>query len=112
MVQSIKNLGIAFVTDSATTTMKITGEVKILLRRVFAIYFGLYPVAVGKVVSVVSKEVKKKRKHDTRKQFDSFDENVIERTVHRLHKEKKFVSFEGQYPGTSMQGHINDDRFS
>ena len=89
-------------TDSATTTMKITGKVKILIRRVFAIYYGLYQGAVHKVVRVVSKEVKKKRKHDTRKQFYSFDENVIYRTVHRLHSEKKFVSFEGQYPGTSM----------
>ena len=64
------------------------------------------------MVSMVSKEVKKERKHDTRKQFDSFDENVIERTVHRLHKEKNLFSFEGHNPGTSMQGHINDDRFS
>ena len=48
------------------------------------------------MVEAVSSEVKKNRaaKEDTRKKFDSFDENLIHRTVHRLHKEKKFVSFE------------------
>lgn len=52
--------------------------------------------SVKKVVSAVAKNRKEKRKNkrveDARK-FDSFDVNVIERTVHRLQKERKFVSY-------------------
>ena len=48
-----------------------------------------------KVVTSIQTDVKTKRKaraEDKMKRFDSFDEQLIERTVHRLHKEKKFVS--------------------
>ena len=52
--------------------------------------------AVRKVLHDVRaqrKELQRKVKRiDKREKFDSFDHNVILRTVHRLQKEKRFVS--------------------